>query len=114
MEWLQSLVSDKQNCYISKGDFDEGAHPTRYVKKIGNFKFGMIHGHDIVPWGDVEALSTVQRQLDCDILISGHTHELAIEQYDGRYLVNPGSTTGAFSGINSAPRPSFLLMNVQD
>ena len=107
-------MTDKQNCYVTKGDFDEAALQSRCVKKIGNFRFGMIHGHDVVPWGDIEALSTVQRQLDVDILITGHTHELSIEQYDGRYIVNPGSTTGAFSGINSGPRPSFLLMNVQD
>jgi vacuolar protein sorting-associated protein 29 len=43
----------------------------------------------------------MQRQLDCDILISGHTHALNVQQYDGRYFINPGSLTGAYSGINS-------------
>lgn len=61
----------------------------------------MTHGHQVVPWDDIEALSTMQRQLDCDILISGHTHALNVQQYDGRYFINPGSLTGAYSGINS-------------
>jgi len=58
-----------------KGDFDDiTTLPETKVVQIGNFKIGLIHGHQVVPWGDLEALSAVQRQLDCDILISGHTH----------------------------------------
>jgi vacuolar protein sorting-associated protein 29 len=36
-----------------------------------------------------------------------------VQQYDGRYFVNPGSVTGAYSGLNSAPHPSFALFQVQ-
>lgn len=66
-----------------------------------------------MPWGDIEALSSVQRQLDCDVLISGHTHVQSITQYDGKYFINPGSVTGAYSAINSNPNPSFILMAIQ-
>jgi vacuolar protein sorting-associated protein 29 len=34
-------------------------------------------------------------------------------QYDGKYFINPGSATGAYSTICSAPRPSFILIAVQ-
>ncbi len=58
-----------------RGDFDENpALPETKVISIGNFKIGIIHGHQVAPWGDLEALACVQRQLDVDILISGHTH----------------------------------------
>ena len=59
-----------------KGDFDElpSLSETKVVQ-IGNFKIGLIHGHQVIPWGDLEALASVQRQLDVDILISGHTHQ---------------------------------------
>jgi vacuolar protein sorting-associated protein 29 len=67
----------------------------------------------VVPWGDLEALAAVQRQLDVDILVSGHTHQNQIVQYDGKYFINPGSATGAYSSTNSAPRPSFILIAVQ-
>jgi vacuolar protein sorting-associated protein 29 len=34
-------------------------------------------------------------------------------QYDGKYFINPGSATGAYSSTNSSPRPSFILIAVQ-
>ena len=43
-----------------KGDFDEAPSlPETKVVQIGNFKFGLIHGHQVVPWGDLEALAAV-------------------------------------------------------
>ena len=114
MEWIESIASEKAKTYITKGDFDEFPNlPSTKVIKLGNFKIGVIHGHQIVPWGDIEALSTVQRQLDCDVLVSGHTHQQSIRQYDGRYFINPGSLTGAYCGLTSAPRPSFVLLQLQ-
>lgn len=44
------------------------------VVPIGDFRIGLCHGHQVVPWGDREALALLQRKLDCDILVTGHTH----------------------------------------
>ena len=45
-----------------KGDFDESPNlPETKVVSIGNFRIGLIHGHQIVPWGDLEALAAIQR-----------------------------------------------------
>ena len=74
--------------------------PETRVVKIGEFTVGVIHGHQVIPWGDMEALSAVQRELDCDILVYGHTHVNKITAYDGKYFLNPGSVTGAFSTIS--------------
>ncbi len=74
--------------------------PETKTVTIGEFKIGMIHGHQVIPWGDQEALANVQRELDCDILISGHTHKNSLSSYDGKYFINPGSATGAFTPIN--------------
>ena len=41
---------------------------------IGGLRVGVCHGHQVVPWGDREALAILQRRLDCDILVTGHTH----------------------------------------
>lgn len=96
-----------------RGDFDDMNLPETKVVKIGGFRIGLIHGHQVVPWGDLEALAAVQRRLDCDVLISGHTHQNAITQLDGKYFINPGSATGAYSATNSDPKPSFILIAVQ-
>lgn len=98
--------------------------------------------HDqVVPWGDPESLANLQRTLDVDILVTGHTHKnevihcvracvcglrvcvlsvhslellpsdicgnypllalvrssIQVYEYEGRYIVNPGSITGSYS-----------------
>ena len=47
------------------------------------------------------------------MLIHGHTYEFSVQQYDGKYFINPGSATGAYSALNSNVSPSFILMAVQ-
>lgn len=45
-----------------KGEFDEVTTlPETKVVTLGNVKIGIIHGHQVVPWGDLEALAAVQR-----------------------------------------------------
>ena len=51
-------------------------YPDQKVVSVGNFKIGLTHGHQVVPWGDIESLALIQRQLDVDILITGHTHKV--------------------------------------
>jgi hypothetical protein len=45
---------------------------------LGGFRVGLCHGHQVVPWGDRDALAALQRQLDVDILVTGHTHEFKV------------------------------------
>lgn len=75
------------------------ALPDRRVLSVGDFKIGLIHGHQIVPWGDPESLGCLARQLDVDILITGHTHKFEAFEFDGKFFINPGSITGAYSGL---------------
>ena len=43
----------------------------------------------------------VQRQLDVDILITGHTHKNEVNEYEGKWFINPGSITGAYRSVQS-------------
>lgn len=40
-------------------------------------RIGVIHGHQCIPTGDLDSLSSIARQMDVDVLISGHTHTYA-------------------------------------
>ena len=73
----------------------------------------MIHGHQVLPWGDLDALTNIQRELGCDILLSGHTHQIDIKVKDKKFYINPGSISGAFSHLIADPNPSFVLMVLQ-
>jgi Calcineurin-like phosphoesterase superfamily domain len=78
-------------------------------------KIGVVHGHQCIPTGDLDSLSALARQMDVDVLITGHTHTFVPHpfflfvshifwcrfqaiQYDNLFFVNPGSATGAWSG----------------
>lgn len=41
----------------------------------------------------------LQRQLDVDVLVSGHTHKFQAYEYADKFFVNPGSATGAYSAL---------------
>ena len=109
-DWLKSLSND---FHTVKGDFDEGDKKKKKVVQIGEFKIGMIHGHQVLPWGDLDALTNVQRELGCDILLSGHTHQIGIQVKEKKFYINPGSISGAFSHLIADPNPSFVLMILQ-
>ena len=80
------------------------------IVQIGEFKIGMIHGHQVLPWGDLDALTNIQRELGCDILLSGHTHQIGVQVKEKKFYINPGSISGAFSHLIADPNPSFILM----
>jgi vacuolar protein sorting-associated protein 29 len=99
--------------------FSDTAHagladlPEQKVLQIGEFTLGLTHGHQTMPWGDPEALAALQRQLDVDILITGHTHKTEVYEYEQKYIINPGSATGAFSPATPNVVPSFVLMAIK-
>lgn len=89
------------------------SYPEQKVVTVGQFRIGLTHGHQIVPWADPEALALVQRQLDVDILISGHTHKFEAYEHENRFYINPGSATGAYNALETFITPSFVLMDIQ-
>eukprot|EP00164_Ancoracysta_twista_P001165 GFYU01001532.1.p1 GENE.GFYU01001532.1~~GFYU01001532.1.p1 ORF type:complete len:186 (+),score=32.16 GFYU01001532.1:74-631(+) len=110
-DYLRSIAND---VHIVRGDFDEGTNfPDTKTVSIGQFKIGLCHGHQLVPWGDTEALAIMQRNLDVDILVTGHTHKFNAYDYEGKFIINPGSATGAYSPLTPDVTPSFILMDVQ-
>ena len=110
-DWLKSLSN---NYHCVKGDYDlDESLPDKKCVQIGEFKIGIIHGHQIIPSGDIDSLSDIQRQLGCNILVSGFTHELNVKVKDNFLYLNPGSISGAFSPSVKDNSPSFILLALQ-
>lgn len=42
------------------GYFQNLVYPEQKVVNVGQFRIGVCHGHQIVPWGDAEALAMVR------------------------------------------------------
>ena len=76
-------------------------YPEQKVVTVGQFRIGLSHGHQVVPWGDPESLALIQRQLDVDILISGHTHKFEAYEHENKFYINPGSATGAYNPLDT-------------
>jgi vacuolar protein sorting-associated protein 29 len=65
--------------------------PETRVLQIGQFRVGVVHGHQIIPWGSKEAVERMRRKLQVDILVTGHTHQSAVvvDEANGFYHINP-------------------------
>jgi len=111
LDYLKTLASD---VHVVRGEFDENLnYPEQKVVTVGQFRIGVCHGHQVIPWGDQESLALINRQLDCDILITGHTNKFEAYEHENKFYVNPGSATGAYSALDSEIIPSFILMDIQ-
>ncbi|GAX81863.1 hypothetical protein CEUSTIGMA_g9291.t1 [Chlamydomonas eustigma] len=109
IDYLKNLTSD---IHLVQGDFDEFTSPESSIVNLGGFKIGISHGHQVVPWGDTDRLGHMQRQMDVDILITGHTHEYKVTTCGSGLQINPGSATGAYSTCRNTVTPSFVLLDL--
>ncbi|KAF9208587.1 Vacuolar protein sorting-associated protein 29 [Haplosporangium sp. Z 27] len=110
-DYLRSVASDIQ---AVRGDYDQNSSwPLSKIITHGPIRIGVVHGHQIIPWGDTEALNITARQMDVDILLTGHTHKFEAFEFEGKFFVNPGSATGAYHPQIEDVTPSFVLMDLQ-
>ena len=64
--------------------------PKAKVIEAEGLKIGVIHG-EVYPRADSSQLLYLAKELNVDILVSGHSHQPKIEQTEGILLLNPGS-----------------------
>lgn len=116
-DFLRQIAPDLQ---MVKGDFDLET-PNLALSKVvshGSLRIGFTHGHTIIPQGDADSLLIAARQMDVDVLLWGGTHKFEAYELEGKFFINPGSATGAFStgwqAEGEEPTPSFCLMDVRN
>jgi vacuolar protein sorting-associated protein 29 len=98
------------NAHIVRGDLDTSAGatteplPDSKVVRIGELQVGLIHGHQIVPWGDTEMLANHARAMGVDVLVHGHSHQAAVARVDGSATSKeaPMATTAAAAAAASS------------
>lgn len=64
--------------------------PKARVIEAEGLRIGLIHG-EVYPRADTQQLLYLAKELEADILVSGHSHQPKIEQKEGILLLNPGS-----------------------
>lgn len=89
-----NLVSQQLALLDGKSDL---LVPFYKVVSADNFRIGLTAGYQIVPRNDPLLLLAFAREIDVDILVWGGTHRVEAYTLDGKFFINPGSATGAFS-----------------
>ena len=60
-EQYDELRSLAPNVHVVRGSFDDNSSfPDTKVIQIGQFKVGLVSGHQVVPWGDSQSLAMVK------------------------------------------------------
>ncbi|MCG2879890.1 MAG: YfcE family phosphodiesterase [Vulcanisaeta sp.] len=100
--------------YVVRGNMDYLDLPKQAVFEVGGVKIGVVHGDQVRPRGNIEALTRIAKTINVNVLVSGHTHAPFITEHEGVIHVNPGSVTGVWGGGGGSMRPSFIEMTVMD
>ena len=100
--------------YVVRGNMDYLDLPRQAVFELGGVKIGVVHGDQVRPRGNIEALTRIAKLINVNVLVSGHTHAPFITEHEGVIHVNPGSVTGVWGGGGGSMRPSFIEMTVMD
>mmetsp|Transcript_26985 Transcript_26985/g.45909 ORF Transcript_26985/g.45909 Transcript_26985/m.45909 type:complete len:197 (-) Transcript_26985:308-898(-) len=119
-ERLRELVGGGSNVHCVAGEYDfvqQQQHQQQLddkkVIQLGQFRIGIIGGHQVVPWGDLSALAMIRRKMNVDVLVCGWRRKEGVVEHDGGYYIFPGSITGAYSSHSPSTNPSFILLAVQ-
>ena len=117
-EQFNELAALAPNVHVVRGDFDNDEtllFPEVQVVQVGEFRIGLIHGHQLLPSASSQdAKSRMRRKLNVDILITGHTHQNEVTQLeDGYYHINPVSQLGATSEHTRLFMVEFRLTSMQ-
>ena len=98
VDQYNELLELAPNVHIVAGDYEDASltFPDSQVVRVGQFKIGVIHGHQVLPYGSKEALARARRKLGVDILISGFSHQNEVSLQNGFYYINPVRLTFAY------------------
>lgn len=115
-EALEYVKALGKNFHLVRGEYEDPATQTPEFRIVaaGKLKIGLVHGHQVIPWGDAESLNNFMREHDVDVVVSGHTHEQKCEKFDGRLFINPGSFTGAYGPLALDVEPGFVACEVRE
>ena len=81
--------------------------------QLDDFNLLLIHGTQLRPRGSIEQLWEILQQIGGDVAVHGHTHKAAIDLYNDRLFLNPGTISGATGGWGGRADASFIELEVQ-
>jgi hypothetical protein len=114
-EYLKKLG---KKVHVVRGNMDYLRFPESEKVKAEGIMIGVIHGDQVFPRGNLDQLTEIASEMNVDVLISGHTHRLRMDEIklDKKkiLLLNPGSATGVWGGGPASYVPSFMIVEVKN
>lgn len=89
-EDVSALYPELPMVYV-QGNCDFGDHERSHIAIAGGMRIFCCHGHMYHVRLGISHLVSEARKNDCAIALYGHTHIYRSEQYDGVFVMNPGS-----------------------
>lgn len=97
--------------YAVKGNCDfTSKYESEQVITLGGVRIFITHGNRYSPQYDRSALMYRAEELNCSVVLYGHTHTASVEINGGVLAVNPGSTTSPRNG----QKPSAAVLEISD
>ncbi len=111
--WVEGLGKD---VYYVQGNMDYLDLPKTQKFVLAGIKMGVHHGDGVYPRGNIRQLSRIAKELDVNLLFSGHTHSpfIKLDEENMVLHVNPGSLTGVWGGGGGLMVPTYIKAYLYD
>ena len=109
---IEELKKKNENIVAVRGNCDFLNLPEYREIEIKNKRIGVIHSHQFGR-NNISLIKKFAKTKNLDLLIFGHTHRPFLEEEEVK-LLNPGTATGAFSGIGENQEKSFAIIEINE
>ena len=109
LEWLKGLGEEVK---VVRGNMDYLPLPLKEVVELDGVKLLLLHGHQVRPRGNLDALSKIAKEEAAKVIVHGHLHKPLVAEVNGIVHLNPGSITGAWGGSSLGGNPTFMELEV--
>jgi putative phosphoesterase len=112
---MRAALPQLPRAFIVRGNMDYGLeHNVSEQIQLDKFKILLIHGTQFRPRGGLEDFISILHHVGADVGIHGHTHVAAIELYQNKLFLNPGTISGAAGGSSGRVPASFMELDIRD
>ncbi|HIH91041.1 YfcE family phosphodiesterase [Ignicoccus hospitalis] len=107
LEWLKGLGEEVK---AVRGNMDYLPLPEEALVELDGVKALVVHGHQVRPRGNLDALSAMALSRGARVIVHGHLHKPLIKEHKGVLHLNPGSVTGTWGGSSLGGDPTFMIV----